>query len=84
MNEITIKDVISDLNNEGESDAYYFDPQTGHAYHLHHFHDTGDVACMKNTGKTIRKISENEFTEAVNGKCFGNSINANSYYGLII
>lgn len=79
---ITMNDIIRDLANEQEENAYYWDAMNDVAYHVHILID-GIPVCMKAEGKIISVISDHEFIDAVNNKCFGNAISENNYYGSI-
>lgn len=76
---ITMNDIIKDLAVENEENAYYWDALNHNGYHVHVF-PGNTVVCMKSECLRIRVISEKEFIDAVNNKCFGNSISENSYY----
>jgi len=80
MDMITIEDIKSDMLRFGEGDAYYWDALNETAYHIHLFLDGCKTVCMRNTGKRIELISETDFIDAVNNKCYGNSISADDYY----
>lgn len=77
-----MNDIIRDLANEQEENAYYWDALNDVAYHVHVLMD-GTSVCMKAENKQIQVIDEKEFIEAVNNKCYGNSISENNYYGSI-
>lgn len=79
MTEITIQDIVRDLNQSNEENAYYWDARYDKGYHLHLFPD-GTVACMMKYSTTIERISPEGFIYAVNNKCYGNSISENAYY----
>ena len=79
MTEITIQDIVRDLNQSNEENAYYWDARYDKGYHLHLFPD-GTVACMMKYSTTIERISPEGFIHAVNNKCYGNSISENAYY----
>ena len=79
MTEITIQDIVRDLNQSNEENAYYWDALNDKGYHVHLFPD-GSVACMMKNNTTIERISIAAFINAVNNKCFGNSISENTYY----
>ena len=75
---ISIQDIKDDMRLENETDVYYIDSLNDIAYHMHE-QSTGDCVYMKNTGRQISPISEQEFIKAVNEKCQG-SIGSDSYY----
>lgn len=79
MTEITIQDIVRDLNQSNEENAYYWDALNDKGYHVHLFPD-GSVACMIKNNTTIERISIAAFINAVNNKCYGNSISENTYY----
>lgn len=79
MTEITIQDIVRDLNQSNEENAYYWDALNDKGYHVHLFPD-GSVACMMKNNTSIERISIAAFINAVNNKCFGNSISENTYY----
>lgn len=79
MTEITIQDIVRDLNQSNEENAYYWDALNDKGYHVHLFPD-GSVACMMKNNTTIERISIAAFINAINNKCFGNSISENTYY----
>lgn len=79
MTEITIQDIVRDLNQSNEENAYYWDALNDKGYHVHQFPD-GSVACMMKNNTSIERISIAAFINAVNNKCFGNSISENTYY----
>lgn len=79
---ITMNDIIRDLTNEKEENAYYWDALNDVAYHVHILMD-GEPVCMKAENKQIQVISSDGFIEAVNNKCYGNSISENNYYDSI-
>ena len=79
MPEITIQDIVRDLNQSNEENAYYWDALNDKGYHVHLFPD-GSVACMMKNNTSIERISIAAFINAVNNKCFGNSISENTYY----
>lgn len=79
MTEITIQDIVRDLNQSNEENAYYWDALNNKGYHVHLFPD-GSVACMMKNNTTIERISIAAFINAVNKKCYGNSISENTYY----
>ena len=79
---ITMNDIIRDLENEKEENAYYWDALNDTGYHVHVL-PNGKKICMKAKGLQVRVISEEEFIDAVNEKCYGNAISANNYYGSI-
>lgn len=76
---ITLEDIRTDLSIALETDDYYWDALKGIGYHIHK-EQSGNCIFMKNTGKRIIPISEEEFIDAVNNKCFGCCISADSYY----
>ena len=75
---ISIQDIKDDMRLENETDVYYIDSLNDIAYHMHE-QSNGDCVYMKNTGRQISPISEQEFIKAVNEKCQG-SIGSDSYY----
>lgn len=84
---ITIEDIKSDMLRFGEGDAFYWDALNETAYHIHlypkfveGYADGYKTVCVKNTGKRIEFMSEAEFEDAVNNRCYGNSISADEYY----
>lgn len=79
MTEITIQDIVRDLNQSNEENAYYWDALNDKGYHVHLFPD-GSVACMVKNNTSIERISIAAFINAVNNKCYGNSISENTYY----
>ena len=79
MTEITIQDIVRDLNQSNEENAYYWDALNDKGYHVHLFPD-GSVACMMKNNTKIERISIAAFINAVNNKCYGNSISENTYY----
>lgn len=79
MTEITIQDIVRDLNQSNEENAYYWDALNDKGYHVHLFPD-GSVACMMKNNTSIERISIAAFINAVNNKCYGNSISENTYY----
>lgn len=79
---ITMNDIIRDLANEQEENAYYWDAMNDVAYHVHVLMD-GIPVCMKAENKQIQVISDGEFIDAVNNKCYGNFISENNYYSSI-
>ena len=79
MTEITIQDIVRDLNQSNEENAYYWDALNDKGYHVHLFPD-GSVACMMKNNTSIERISIAAFITAVNNKCYGNSISENTYY----
>ena len=79
---ITMNDIIRDLANEKEENAYYWDALNDTGYHVHVL-PNGKKICMKAKGLQVRVISEEEFIDAVNDKCCGNAISANNYYDSI-
>lgn len=79
MTEITIQDIVRDLNQSNEENAYYWDARYDKGYHVHLFPD-GSVACMMKNNTTIERISIAAFINAVNNKCYRNSISENTYY----
>lgn len=79
MPEITIQDIVRDLNQSNEENAYYWDALNDKGYHVHLFPD-GSVACMMKNNTSIERISIAAFINAVNNKCYGNSISENTYY----
>lgn len=76
---ITKNDIVRDLANENEENAYYWDALNDTGYHIHIL-PNGKTVCMKAKNKHIEVISEQEFMVAVNGKCYGNAISENNYY----
>ena len=76
---ITMNDIIRDLTNEKEENAYYWDAMNDVAYHVHVLMD-GIPVCIKAVDKLIQVISDSDFIDAVNNKCFGNAISENNYY----
>ena len=74
-----MNDIIRDLANEKEENAYYWDALNDTGYHVHVLMNNKPV-CMKAKNKRIQVIDEKEFIEAVNNKCYGNSISENNYY----
>lgn len=79
---ITMNDIIRDLENEKEENAYYWDALNDTGYHVHVL-PNGKLVCMKAKDMQIRVISEKEFIDAVNDKCYGNAISENSYYDTV-
>ena len=79
MTEITIQDIVRDLNQSNEENAYYWDALNDKGYHVHLFPD-GSVACMMKNNTSIERISIAAFINAVNNNCYGNSISENTYY----
>ncbi len=76
---ITIEDIRKDMKAFNENDAYYYDSVNDNAYHAH-LGNNDRFLFMKNNGKTIARISEEDFVEAVNHKCYGNSISSDAYF----
>lgn len=76
---ITMNDIITDLANEKEENAYYWDALNDIGYHVHVL-PNGKTVCMEAKDKHIEVISEKEFIDAVNEKCCGISISENNYY----
>ena len=75
---ISIQDIKYDMHVMSETDVYYIDSLNDVAYHMHE-QSNGDCVYMKNTGRQISPISEQEFIKAVNEKCQG-AIGSDSYY----
>ena len=80
MTEITIQDIVRDLNQSNEENAYYWDARYDKGYHLHLFPD-GTVACMMKYSTTIERISPEGLIYAGNNKGYGNSMSENAYCG---
>ena len=76
---LTISDIIKNLSSEKEANIYYWDALNDNGYHLHVF-PSGKILCMKSMRKTIKVISEEEFINAVNYKCYAVNISEESYY----
>ena len=83
MTEITIQDIVRDLNQSNEENAYYWDALNDKGYHLHLFPD-GSVAYMMQYrtkySANIERIGSIAFIDAVNRYCNGNRISENAYY----
>ena len=79
MAKITIQDIKGDMEMTSDVDAFYFDSLNNVGYHMH-VTTNGSYIFMKNDGKKISPITEEEFINAVNNDCYGNSIGADSYY----
>lgn len=76
---ITISDILKYLYLKNEENIYYWDALNDNGYHLHVF-PHGKILCMKLMRKTIKVISEEEFINDVNYKCYLNNISEDSYY----
>lgn len=76
---LTISDILKTLSFNDEENIYYWDALNDNGYHLHVFQN-GKILCMKSMRKTIKVISKEEFINAVNYKCYLNSISEESYY----
>lgn len=76
---ITISDILNNLSFENEDNIYYWDALNDNGYHLHVF-PNGKILCMKSMRKTIKVISNEEFINAVNYKCYLNDVSEEYYY----
>ena len=65
---ITIKEIISDVLKEFESDVYYWDSLNDRGYHIHLLTD-GSYSCFKQTPRRTEVISPKAFEEEVNKTC---------------
>ena len=62
---VTIKEIISDVLKEFESDVYYWDSLNDRGYHIHLLTD-GSYICFKQTPRRTEVISPKAFEEVVN------------------
>ena len=62
-----------------DTDVFYYDALNEVGFHMHE-ESNGRCTFMKNTGRQITPISEEEFIKAVNEQCHLNGINADSYF----
>lgn len=76
---ITINEIVSDAIKEFENNVYYWDSINDRGYHLHILTD-GSYVCFKQSPGRTEVISAEAFEEAVNKKCFCNSIGEDGYY----
>ena len=76
---IEMNDIIRDLENEKEENAYYWDALNDRGYQLH-INYNGTFVCFKSTKKTLKVITAAEFEHAVNYECYLNSIGEYSFY----
>ena len=76
---ITINEIVSEALKEFENNVYYWDSINDRGYHIHILTD-GSHICFKQSPRRTEVISSEEFEEAVNKKCFGNSIGEEGYY----
>ena len=65
---VTIKEIISDVLKEFESDVYYWDSLNDRGYHIHLLTD-GSYICFKQTPRRTEVISPKAFEEEVNKTC---------------
>ena len=62
---VTIKEIISDVLKECESDVYYWDSLNDRGYHIHLLTD-GSYICFKQTPRRTEVISPKAIEEGVN------------------
>ena len=79
MATITIQEIKEDMRINNDSDVFYYDGENKIGYHMHEC-SNGKCVFMMNTGKKISYISEEDFLEAVENKCYCASIGPDSYY----
>lgn len=75
---ITKDDVKKDMKQTNESDVFYYDSLHETGYHMHE-KNNGDEVFMKNTGKLIRFLTEEEFFNEIN-KSYVSGSTAETYY----
>lgn len=75
---ITKDDVKHDMELTNEHDVFYYDSLHQTGYHMHE-KNNGDDVFMKNTGKLIRIITEEEFFNEIN-KSYVSGSTADTYY----
>lgn len=78
-NMITISEIVSDALKESENNVYYWDSLNDRGYHIHIYEDESYI-CFRQSPRRTDVISPEVFEEAINKKCFGNSIGEDSYY----
>lgn len=75
---ITKDDVKKDMKLTNESDVFYYDSLHETGYHMHE-KNNGDEVFMKNTGKAIRFLTEEEFFNEIN-KSYVSGSTVDTYY----
>lgn len=82
MTTISIEEIKADMLKANETDVYYWDALNDRGYHMHLLIN-GKAVCMKLTGRRIKRITEDEFVNAVNKDCYQVSIGDDSFYSAL-
>lgn len=75
---ITKDDVKEDMKLTNEQDVFYYDSLHETGYHMHE-KNNGNEVFMKNKGKQIRFLTEEEFFNEIN-KSYVSGSTADTYY----
>lgn len=79
---ISFEEIKADMIKANETDVYYWDGLNDRGYHMHLLIN-GKAVCMKLAGKRIERITEDDFTNAVNNDCHLGSIGEDGFYNAL-
>jgi len=82
MMTISFEEIKADMIKANETDVYYWDGLNDRGYHMHLLIN-GKAVCMKLAGKHIERITEDDFTNAVNNDCYLCSIGEDGFYSAL-
>ena len=82
MMTISFEEIKADMIKANETDVYYWDGLNDRGYHMHLLIN-GKAVCMKLADKHIERITETDFTNAVNNDCHLCSIGEDGFYSAL-